>query len=153
MKMENKTENDSRQRILCPVRGGKSSAPTVDKAIELAQTLSAPLYLLYIVDLDFLGLATVARVKIMADELAETGEFTLHVLAEKARNRGVSEVECVVREGEMTQVIREVADEINATVVLLGQAVRAPGTMQREDSHMQKIVDSLEAAGMEVITP
>ena len=152
MGKENKTGNGSRQRILCPVRGGKSSAPTIDKAIELAQTLPAPLVLLYIVDLDFLGLATVARVKIMADELAETGEFTLHVLAEKARNRGVIKVECVVREGEMGQVIREVAGEVEATAVVLGQAVRAPGTVQREDSHMQKIVKSLEAAGLEVVT-
>ena len=147
------TKAESARIILCPVRGGKASAPTLDKAITLAASLDAPLHLLYIVDLDFLGLATVARVKLMAEELAETGEFTLEVLAEKAKDRGVKQVECVVREGEMGQVIRQVASERQATTVVLGQAVRAPGTVQREAGHMQQLITSLQEQGLEVITP
>ena len=85
--------------ILCPVRGGKQSMKTVARAVELALAREARLVFLYVVDVDFLGFATVARVKVMVDELTETGSFTLSILEDRARNRGVARVGSVIREG------------------------------------------------------
>ena len=44
--------------ILCAVRGGPASQPTIAKAIALAQETGLPLYFLYVVNLDFLSLVS-----------------------------------------------------------------------------------------------
>ena len=59
------------EHILCPVRGAKRSLETVERAIDLADEHGAKLTFLFVADVDFLGYATVARVKVMLDELKE----------------------------------------------------------------------------------
>ncbi|MBN2493993.1 MAG: universal stress protein [Deltaproteobacteria bacterium] len=136
--------------ILCPVRGGHQSARTVDRSIELALERSAPLVFLYVVDVDFLGLATVARVKIMMDELSETGSFALSILADKARDRGVEDVRCVLREGNIQSVIRQVAREMNADCLVIGRPVYTPGTVHFATPEFERFLESLRADGIQL---
>ena len=137
--------------ILCPVRGGKRSSKTVARAVELALSLPARLVFLYVVDVDFLGFATVARVKVMVDELTETGRFTLSILEDRARGRGVSLVSSVIREGAIAGVIREVAGDIGATRLVLGRPVITPGVISFTSGAYKQLVESLRSdAGLEV---
>jgi nucleotide-binding universal stress UspA family protein len=129
--------------ILCPIRGGKQSAATVDRAIELALSHGARLLFLYIVDVDFLGYATVARVKLMAEELKETGDFALSILCDKARARGVGEVGSLIREGPIRDVIRAVVLETSATHLVTGRPVRMPQTPSFSVSEFDKYLASL----------
>lgn len=152
--LKHKSETEDKvapEVILCPVRGGKQSAKTVNQAIELALSSSARLVYLYVVDVDFLGFATVARVKVMVDELSETGRFTLSILTDRARSRGVVEVESVIREGQIRDVIRLVAEEVGATVLVLGRPVRTPGVTSFSTGEFDKLVRWLQTdAGLRV---
>lgn len=130
--------------ILCPVRGGKQSMKTVARAVELAQAREAHLVFLYVVDVDFLGFATVARVKVMVDELTETGRFTLSILEDRARGRGVSRVGSVIREGTIREVIRDVAEEVGATQLVLGRPVVTPGVISFTKGAYKQLVDCLQ---------
>ena len=112
--------------VLCSVRGGKRSAKTFERAVAIALERHASLVLLYIVDVDFLGYATVARGKLMVSELMETGRFALSVLAEKAENQGIVDVKTVIREGRIEDVISEVAQQTQATQLIIGHPVKVP---------------------------
>jgi nucleotide-binding universal stress UspA family protein len=137
--------------VLCPVRGGKQSHKTVDRAVELALASSARLVFLYVVDVDFLGFATVARVKVMVDELTETGRFTLSILEDRARARGLADVRSVIREGTIGDVIHAVAEEIGATLLVLGRPIRTPGVMSFSASEFDGLIGWLQTdAGLRV---
>jgi nucleotide-binding universal stress UspA family protein len=138
-------------RILCPIRGGKQSAKTVDRAIELALESSSRLFFLYIVDVDFLGYATVARVRLMAEELKETGHFALSILCDKARAQGVTRVESIIREGPIREVIRTVIRELDANVLVAGRPVRTPQTPSFSATEFENFLASLaEETGVRV---
>jgi len=131
--------------VLCPVRGGKRSGKTVARAIELALAEAAPLIFLYIVDVEFLGHATVARVKLMVDELIETGSFALEILADKARAAGVTEVESVIREGGIKTVIGEVIAERGASVLVTGRPGQTPGVVSFSENEFDTFLKDLSA--------
>ena len=143
---DNSTQLPTLTHILCPVRGGPQSAKTVDRAIERALESSADLSFLYIVDVDFLSYATVARVRLMVEELIETGRFTLTILSEKARNRGVEQVHSIIREGSIRQVIREVATEVGATLIVIGRPSRGRVANIFSSDNFEPFIRSLEDA-------
>ena len=105
--------------IICAVRGGPHSQPTIEKAIALAKELSLPLYFLYIVNLDFLTHTQSSRVSTISEELAEMGEFILLTAQEKASQMGVI-TEGVVRQGAVQEEIILLAQELEANYVVLG---------------------------------
>ena len=138
--------------FLCSVRGGKRSAKTFERAVSITLEHQASLVLLFIVDVDFLGYATVARVKLMVSELMETGRFALSVLAEKAHNQGIVDVKTVIREGRIQDVISEVAKQTQATKLIIGQPVKVPGIPSFAVSDFQKMLAALrDQQNMEII--
>jgi len=132
------------QKVLCPVRGGKRSSKTVERAIELAKERDCKLIFLYVVDVDFLGYATVARVKLMVDELVETGSFALEILSEKATDAGVKEVEPVILEGSITETIRDTVRERGATVLVTGKPGQTPAVKSFTESEFESFLRSLK---------
>jgi len=131
--------------VLCPVRGGKRSGKTVERAVALAVEGPARLVFLYIVDVDFLGYATVARVKLMVDELIETGSFALEVLADKARAAGVTEVETVIHQGSIRTVIRQAIVDHGATVLVTGRPGQTPGIVSFSAAEFDALLQELTA--------
>lgn len=105
--------------IICAVRGGPNSQPTIDKAISLAKELSLPLYFLYIVNLDFLVHTQISRVSAISEELAEMGEFIMLTAKEKANQKGVAS-EGVIRQGAVQEEIISLTKELQADYVILG---------------------------------
>ena len=105
--------------IICAVRGGPHSLPTIEKAISLAKEVSLPLYFLYIVNLDFLTHTQISRVSTISEEMAEMGEFILLTAQEKASQSGVTS-EGVVRQGAVQEEIIRLAKELEANFVVLG---------------------------------
>lgn len=72
--------------IVCAIRGGPASQPTITHAVSLAQETGLPLYFLYIVNLDFLSHTTSSRVHTITQEMEQMGEFLL--LTAHAAGRG-----------------------------------------------------------------
>ena len=76
--------------IICAVRGGPDSQPTIKKAISLAKEVSLPLYFLYVVNLDFLSHTQSSRVSTISEEMGEMGEFILLIAQQKASKEGIT---------------------------------------------------------------
>ncbi len=61
--------------IVCAVRGGPDSQPTISKAIAWAKETELPLYFLYVVNLDFLTHTSSSRVHTVTQQIEQMGEF------------------------------------------------------------------------------
>jgi hypothetical protein len=75
--------------IVCAIRGGPASRPTIKKSIELAAETSLPLYFLYIVNLNFLTHTSSTRTHLISKEMKEMGEFILLTAQAVAQSAGI----------------------------------------------------------------
>jgi nucleotide-binding universal stress UspA family protein len=114
--------------IVCAIRGGPDSQPTIGRAIELAQETGLTLHFLYVVNLDFLSFTSSTRVHTISKEMREMGEFILLTAQAKAASQGV-EAEGVVRKGNVGDEIVALCHELKADYVVVGQP-----RLQRDES-------------------
>ena len=75
--------------IVCAVRGGPASQPTIHKAILLAQETGQKIHYLYVVNLDFLERTASSRTHTITKELRQMGEFILLTAQVQAQSQGV----------------------------------------------------------------
>ena len=106
--------------IVCAVRGGPASQPTIARAIALAQETGLPLYFLYVVNLDFLSHTPTSRVHTISEEMNEMGEFILLMAQEAAARQGISATD-IVRHGNVAEEVTRLCHELEAEYVVLGQ--------------------------------
>jgi nucleotide-binding universal stress UspA family protein len=106
--------------IVCAIRGGPASRPTIKKSIELAMETSLPLYFLYIVNLNFLTHTSSTRTHLISKEMKEMGEFILLTAQAEAQSAGIT-AEGVVRQGKVRDEIVEFIQEVEADIVVLGK--------------------------------
>lgn len=105
--------------IVCAIRGGPDSQPTINKSIQLALETDLPLYFLYVVNLDFLSHTSVSRTNFVSKEMQQMGDFILLTAQSRAADQGVS-AESVVRHGKVGEEIIELCRELNADYTVLG---------------------------------
>jgi len=126
--------------IVCAIRGGAASQPTIRAAIRHAKATGLPLHFLYVVNLDFLLRTTHSRTQVLAQELREMGEFILLVAASQAEAEGI-EVEEVVREGHSVRdEIVALSHEVGADYVILGR----PKTEGEENVFTHQLQEELK---------
>ena len=106
--------------ILCAIRGGPSSQPTISKSIQLAQTTGETIYFLYVVNLDFLTHSSSSKTNHIAQEISEMGEFILLSAQEQATKNGVDS-EGVIRDGRVVEEIISYCEEQAPLYVVLGR--------------------------------
>jgi hypothetical protein len=112
--------------IICAIRGGPASRPTIQKSIQLAVETGLPLYLLFIVNLDFLTHTTSSRIHRISKDIREMGEFILWTAQEEALAKGIS-AEAMVRQGNVLEEIVSLCQELKADYVILGKPQVQPG--------------------------
>ncbi len=106
--------------IICAIRGGAASQPTIEQAILTAKKTGIPLYFLYVVNVDFLMSTPHSRVQTITKELQKLGEFILLAAQSKAEGHGLH-AEGVLREGNVGEEIIGLCHEIQASHVILGR--------------------------------
>jgi nucleotide-binding universal stress UspA family protein len=106
--------------IVCAVRGGPASQPTIDRAIALAKETGLPLSFLYVVNLDFLDYTQSSRVQTITHELQQMGEFILLTAQTRAAAQGIQS-EGVVRHGRVAQEVSQLCREMQAEYLVIGQ--------------------------------
>ncbi len=106
--------------IVCAIRGGPASQPTIEKAITVAAENEIPLFFLYVINLQFLTRTSISRTNALVEELHEMGEFILSAAQAQAQARGVS-AEGVIRDGQVLDEIIQLCQEVEADYVVLGQ--------------------------------
>lgn len=106
--------------IVCAIRGGPGSQPTIAKAIALAQETSLPLHFLYVVNLDFMTHTSSSRVHTISKEMDQMGEFILLAAQAAAATLGVS-AQGVVRHGDVAEEIISLCQDVDADYIILGR--------------------------------
>jgi nucleotide-binding universal stress UspA family protein len=109
--------------IICAIRGGPNSRPTIEKAIELSKDTGGQIYFLYVVNLEFLSNSLHSHLNVMEEEVSEMGEFILLNAQEKAKRWGVA-AEGVIRKGKIGEEIIGVCKDVDADYVILGKPVQ-----------------------------
>jgi nucleotide-binding universal stress UspA family protein len=138
--------------IVCAIRGGPASRPTIEKAIQLAVETELPLYFLYVVNLDFLSHTSSSRTHLISKELTEMGEFILLTAQSKAQAKGI-DANGIVHKGNVRDEIVNLCQEMMADYVVLGKPKVQPGkenvfTEDRLDRFAERIA---EESGAEII--
>ncbi len=105
--------------VVCAIRGGPASRPTITRAIRLAEEVGQPLYFLYVVNLDFLTFTSSTRTHTISEEMSRMGEFILLAAQDAAARRAVS-AEGLVRHGNVGQEIIGLCHELEADYLVLG---------------------------------
>ena len=106
--------------IVCAVRGGPASRPTIEKAIELAKESGLALNFVYVVNIDFLDLTMHSRVQTISQQMQKMGEFILLTAQAAAQAKGV-EAQCIVRHGDVTEEISGLCHDIQADYLVVGR--------------------------------
>ncbi len=106
--------------ILCAIRGGPSSQPTILKAIELAQDTDQVIYFLYVVNLDFLTHTSSSKTNHISKEIEEMGEFILLSAQEQAEKGGVK-AQGIIRDGKVLEEILSCCEEYKPAYLILGR--------------------------------
>jgi nucleotide-binding universal stress UspA family protein len=139
--------------IVCAVRGGPASQPTIAKAIALAQETGLPLYFLYVVNLDFLSHTPTSRVHTISQEMHEMGEFILLMAREGASRQGIS-AGGVVRHGNVGEELIGLCHELEADYLVLGKPkVEREDTVFTHDRLREFVARSEEQTGAKVVFP
>jgi nucleotide-binding universal stress UspA family protein len=105
--------------IVCAIRGGPNSQPTINKAITLSQEKKQQIYFLYVVNLDFLVHTESGRTQLLYEQMDQMGEFILLMAQEQAKGKNVP-AEGVIKHGQVREEIIDLAKEIQANYVVLG---------------------------------
>ncbi len=137
--------------IVCAIRAGPGSRPTIDKAIQLAGETGLTLYFLYVVNLDFMAHTTSSRTQTIYKELDQMGEFILLNAQSTAETQGVT-AEGVVRHGQVGEEIIGLSQEMDADYVILGQPQDQPEENVFADDQFQQFIQRIEEeGGVEVV--
>jgi nucleotide-binding universal stress UspA family protein len=114
--------------IICAIRGGPHSQPTIRRAISLAKETGLQLNFLYIVNLEFLSHTISSRSHTISEEMHQMGEFLLLTAQATAAAQGV-EAQGVVRHGKVREEMIRLCHEMNTDYLVLGRP-----RIEREDN-------------------
>lgn len=114
--------------IVCAIRGGPASKPTMARAVSLAQETGQTLYFLYVVNLDFMTHTSSSRVQTITEQMDQMGEFILLIAQDTAACQGVT-AEGVLRHGDVGEEIINLCHELEADYVVMG-----PPQVEQEDA-------------------
>jgi nucleotide-binding universal stress UspA family protein len=136
--------------IVCAIRGGRSSHPTIERAIALAQERKEQLYFLYVFNLEFLLHSMHSRADTITQDMRSMGEFILLMAQDLARKHDV-EAEGVMRQGQVGEEIVNLCREVDADVVVLGSPQGEERNVFTPDRLQGLAADIAAETGAEVV--
>jgi nucleotide-binding universal stress UspA family protein len=137
-------KSEQTKYIICAVRGGPESRDTVTHAVDLALETGARLTFFRVMDAEFLDHATVGPLSVVYRELSEMAKFALLILCDRAQRRGVAQVDCIVREGNIRKQLRQFLSESPVDVLVMGRPTRSPGSNVFKPPELERFAAELE---------
>ena len=128
--------------IVCALRGGPSSQPTILTSIELAKNTGETIFFLYVVNLDFLAHSSSSKTNHISKELTEMGEFILLSAQEQAAESAVSS-EGITRKGQIGDEIIAFCEEQDPAYVVLGRPQEEQEDNLLSDERLQQFADRI----------
>jgi len=106
--------------IVCAIRGGPASQPTIAQAVTLAQETGLTVHFLYIVNRDLLSSANSAQARAISGQIRQMGESALRTALDLASTQGVT-AQGVTRQGNVGDEIASLCRDLGADYLILGQ--------------------------------
>jgi nucleotide-binding universal stress UspA family protein len=135
------------KRIICAVRGRPESRHTITRAIDLALEYQASLTFLHVIDAEFVEYATVAPLSVMYKEMSDMAHFAMLILCDRARRRGVANVDAVVLEGNIRKQLRKFAIETHADLMVVGAPFLGSGKDVFKLEELKRFIEEIEREG------
>lgn len=132
------------KRIICAVRGGPESRDTATHAIDMALQLGSRLTFFRTMDAEFLNHATIGPLSVVYKELRELAKFAMLILCDRARRRGVTNVDYIVSEGNVREKLRLLAAEASGEILVMGRPIRSPGSNVFKEEELDEFIGKLE---------
>jgi nucleotide-binding universal stress UspA family protein len=129
--------------IVCAIRGGPASQPTIDRALALSKESGQTIYFLYVINLDFLTHSGGGRIGHIAEEMEEMGEFILLAAREQALEQDHC-AEMVTAEGDVIHEIIALCHEIEADFIILGRPGKGGEDNFLKESEFQATIEHIE---------
>ena len=117
--------------ILCATRGGEGSDRTVAKAIDLSRARGDKLTFLFVADASFLAQMAAPIVVDIERRLEDIGSFQLKRIQKRAAAAGI-ESQTAVRRGRFRPQLIAAAQELGATMIVLGQPQGQASVFEQE---------------------
>jgi multicomponent Na+:H+ antiporter subunit G len=141
-----------RTRIVCPIRGGPPSKVLLTKATQLAKESIGELIFLYVIPRDLVESAgepgEAARVLAEMRSLGHGVVEAARTLAEASGVQAIGEV----RMGDVQEEIIRLAQEVEATHVILGYPEMDRADMQHQaEERLWHMAETIRAEGLQVI--
>ncbi len=139
--------------IVCAVRGGPASKPTIARSISLAQETGQTLHFLYVVNLGFMSHTSSSRVHTITEQMDQMGEFILLMAQDAAARQGV-EAKGTIRHGNVSEEIIGLCHKVGADYVVLGKSkVEHEDAVFTEERLHQFAAETEERCGAKVVFP
>ena len=139
--------------IVCAIRGGPSSQPTIATSIKLASETGDTIYFLYVVNLDFLTHSSSSKTNHISQEIKEMGEFILLGAQEQAAENNVLS-EGVTREGQVEAEIISYCSELDPSYVIFGRPQAEQEDNLLSNEHLQSFADRItEVCSATIVLP
>jgi nucleotide-binding universal stress UspA family protein len=135
------------KHVVCAVRGHPESRITVARAVDLALEHQARLTFLHVIDAEFLEHATVAPLSVVYKELVEMARFAMLILCDRAKRRGVQEVDYIVLEGDIRKRLRQFAVDTQANLMIMGTPTPGPGKNIFKQEELKQFINEIEQWG------
>lgn len=135
------------RQIVCAVRGGPESRETVKRAIAAALDSGAKLSFFHAMDAEFLDYATHGTLRVVYRELREMGKFTMMILCDRARARGVAEVDFLLADGNVRAQLRKLAVETRAELIVMGRPTKSSTKNVFAAEEFDAFVNEMETEG------
>jgi len=135
------------RQVVCAVRGGPESRETAKRAIAVALESGARLTFFHVMDAEFLGYATHGTLRVVYHELLEMGKFVMLILCDRARARGVADVDYVLWEGNVRTQLRKLAVETGAEVIVIGRPTKSSTKNLFKAAEFDAFVAGMEQEG------
>jgi nucleotide-binding universal stress UspA family protein len=129
--------------IVCAIRGGPDSQPTIKKSLALAKESGQTIYFLYVINLDFLVHSGAGRIGHIAEDIQEMGEFILLAAQEQAQEEDLC-AERVIAEGDVIDEIIALCLEIESDYVILGRPGKGEQINLITEDNFQSVIDHIE---------
>ena len=138
--------NQSPKHIICAVRGQPHSRETATRAIDLALEHNARLTFFLVLGAEFMAKAapTMVPLNSVFRQLQDMGEFAMLILCDRARRRGVEQVDYLIRTGDIPEQVRQFAIEAQAEMMVLGRPKQSAGKSVFVPDEFDCFVEELE---------
>ncbi len=141
-------------KILCAVRGRPESRETATRAIDLAIEQQAKLTFIHVIDAEFLGPATptLSPLRMVYQQLEQMGDFAMLILCDRAKRRGVEEVDYILERGNVPKRLRKIIQESDADALVIGRPIPGPGKSVFTPEQFDAFIAQIEVEdGLDVI--